>query len=93
MFHSRILGKLSEGSYSLVFLDAKMPDMDGFDVARFANKLAHHKPQGFMFSGYHYANDPIICNAIEEGLITGFRSKPFTNEEILLHYNRHHNAV
>jgi hypothetical protein len=46
-----------------------------------------------MFSGYFYANDPIICNAIEEGLITGFLSKPFTNGEILLHYNRHHNAV
>jgi DNA-binding response OmpR family regulator len=61
VFHSRILGKLLEGSYSLVFLDAKMPDMDGFDVARFANKLAHHKPQVVMFSGYHYANDPIIC--------------------------------
>jgi CheY-like chemotaxis protein len=93
VFHSRILGKLLEGSYSLVFLDAKMPDMDGFDVARFANKLAHHKPQVVMFSGYFYANDPIICNAIEEGLITGFLSKPFTNGEILLHYNLHHNAV
>ena len=64
----------------MVFLDAKMPDMDGFDVARFANKLAHHKPQGFMISGYHYANDPIICNAIEEGSKNGFLSKPFTNE-------------
>ncbi|MFQ3171755.1 MAG: CheY-like chemotaxis protein [Oleispira sp.] len=85
--------KLSEGSYSLMFLDAKMPDMDGLDVARFANTLAHHKPKIIMISGYHYPNDPIICNAIEEGLITGFLSKPFTNEEILLHYNAHRNAV
>ncbi len=85
--------KLSEGCYSLVFLDAKMPDMDGLDVARFANKLGNDKPKIIMISGYHYANDPIICNAIEEGLITGFLSKPFTNEEILLHYNLHHNAV
>jgi CheY-like chemotaxis protein len=85
--------KLSEGIYSLVFLDAKMPDMDGLDVARFANTLAHYKPQIIMISGYHYANDPIICSAIEEGLITGFLSKPFTNEEILLHYNAHCNAM
>jgi response regulator RpfG family c-di-GMP phosphodiesterase len=81
----RYYRKLLEWSYSLVFLVAKMPDMDGFDVARFANKLAHHKPQVIMISGYHYANEPIICNAIEEGLITEFLSKPFTNEEILLH--------
>jgi CheY-like chemotaxis protein len=84
--------KLSEGCYSLVFLDAKMPDMDGLDVARFANKLAHHKPHIIMISGYHYANDPIICNAIEDGLIDGFLSKPFTNEEILLHYDAHRTA-
>jgi len=85
--------KLSKGRYSLVFLDAKMPDMDGLDVARFANKLANHKPQIIMISGYHYANDPIICNAIEEGLIASFLSKPFTNEEILLLYHAHGNAV
>jgi CheY-like chemotaxis protein len=85
--------KLSEGRYSLVFLDAKMPDMDGLDVARFAYQLAHPKPQIIMISGYHYANDPIICNAIEDGLITGFLSKPFTNEEILLHYHGHRNAM
>jgi CheY-like chemotaxis protein len=85
--------KLSEGCYSLVFLDAKMPDMDGLDVARFANKLGNDKPKIIMISGYHYANDPIICNAIEEGLITGFLSKPFTNEEILLHYHVHRNAM
>jgi CheY-like chemotaxis protein len=85
--------KLSEGRYSLVFLDAKMPDMDGLDVARFAYHLAHPKPKIIMISGYHYANDPIICNAIKEGLITGFLSKPFTNEEILLHYHEHCNSM
>jgi CheY-like chemotaxis protein len=85
--------KLSEGCYSLVFLDAKMPDMDGLDVARFAKTLSNEKPKIIMISGYHYANDPIICNAIEEGLITGFLSKPFTNEEILLHYNAHRNST
>jgi len=31
--------RLSEGCYSLVFLDAKIPDMDGLDIARFAIKL------------------------------------------------------
>jgi|TARA_B110000503_G_scaffold127620_1_gene197552 CheY-like chemotaxis protein len=85
--------KLLEGCYSLVFLDAKMPDMDGLEVARFANRVANGTPKIIMISGYHYANDPIICNALEEGLITGFLSKPFTNEEILLHYNAHRNAI
>ena len=75
--------RLSEGYYSLVFLDAKIPDMDGLDIARFAIKLPNYKPQIVMISGYHYANDPIVLHAIEDGLIVKFLAKPFTNDEIL----------
>ena len=81
--------KLSEGCYSLVFLDAKIPDMDGLDIARFANKLTNNKPRIIMISGYHYADDPIIRHAIEEGLIDEFLAKPFTNDEILSLFHAH----
>lgn len=42
-----------------------------------------------MISGYHYADDPIIRHAIEEGLIVGFLAKPFTNDEILSLFHKH----
>jgi|LakMenEpi03Aug12_release.lakeMendotaPanAssembly.Ray.scaffolds.fasta_scaffold48602_6 FixJ family two-component response regulator len=66
----------------IVFLDAKLPDMDGLDVARFASCLEGVRPKVFLVSGYHYSDDPVIRQAIEEGIICGFLAKPFSNQDI-----------
>ncbi len=74
--------KLARGDFSIVFLDAKLPDMDGLDVARFASRLEGVRPRVFLVSGYHYSDDPVIRQAIEEGIICGFLAKPFSNQDI-----------
>ncbi|WJV54116.1 response regulator [Pectobacteriaceae bacterium CE90] len=75
--------KLMAGNFSFVFLDAKLPDMDGLEVARRASTLLERRPRVVLVSGYHYYDDPVIRHAIVEGIICGFLAKPFTNKELL----------
>jgi DNA-binding NtrC family response regulator len=75
--------KLANGDFSVVFLDAKLPDMDGLDVARHINTMKVGKPCVVLVSGYHYQDDPVVRNAQVEGIICYFLAKPFTNEELL----------
>ncbi|MBS1205206.1 MAG: response regulator [Proteobacteria bacterium] len=75
--------KLKNGDFSFVFLDAKLPDMDGLEVARRASALLERRPCVVLVSGYHYYYDPVIRHAIAEGIICSFLAKPFTNKELL----------
>ncbi|MBM4286276.1 MAG: response regulator [Deltaproteobacteria bacterium] len=64
------------------FLDAKLPDMDGLELARHIQEIA--PDIGIvMVSGYFYRDDVSIQEAISQGLIRSFISKPFLREEIL----------
>ena len=74
--------KLKHGNFSLVFIDAKLPDMDGLEVARIASMM-RDRPRVIMVSGYHYCDDPVVRHAVSENIICGFLAKPFTNTEIL----------
>ena len=75
--------KLTQEEFSFVFLDAKLPDMDGLEVARRAGKMMQGRPRIILVSGYHYYDDPVIRQAIQEGVICGFLAKPFTNKDLL----------
>ncbi len=75
--------KLMHGEFSFVFLDAKLPDMDGLEVARRASTMVQGRPRVVLVSGYHYYDDPVVRHAIAEGIICGFLAKPFTNKELL----------
>lgn len=75
--------KLAHGEFSFVLLDAKLPDMDGLEVARRASVLVKAKPHVVLVSGYHYCDDPVVCHAMAEGIISDFLAKPFTNKELL----------
>jgi DNA-binding NtrC family response regulator len=69
-------------SFCTAFLDAKLPDNDGLDLAR---RLLESKPgiRIVIVSGYFYQDDPIITEAIQSGLIAAFVAKPFARDEIL----------
>jgi CheY-like chemotaxis protein len=86
--------KLANGDFLVVFLDAKLPDMDGLEIARRASTMMHGRPSIVLVSGYHYQDDPVIRHAIAEGIICAFLAKPFTNEELLkiLHMVQQTNA-
>ncbi len=75
--------KLANGDFSVVFLDAKLPDMDGLEVARRASTMINNRPRVVLVSGYHYQDDPVVRHAIDDGIICSFLAKPFTNEELL----------
>jgi CheY-like chemotaxis protein len=67
---------------ALVLLDAKLPDMDGLEVARQIRDVAPGVPI-MLISGYFYQDDPAIQAALEQGLICGFVEKPFSHTAII----------
>jgi len=68
--------------FACAFLDAKLPDMDGLELAR---RIRERAPDMriLMVSGYFYRDDVSIQEAIAQGVIIDFISKPFLQEEIL----------
>jgi CheY-like chemotaxis protein len=73
---------VEQQSFAWVFLDAKLPDMDGLELARGIREMAPGTPI-IMVSGYFYRDDLAIQEAISQGLIHDFISKPFLQEEII----------
>ena len=71
-----------ETAFELALLDAKLPDMDGLDIARLI-KASNPSTKIVMVSGYYYEHDDKIQEALTNHLITCFIPKPFSNSTIL----------
>lgn len=76
------LAQMASHEFRMAFLDAKLPDMDGLQLAR-RIRLIDPKVRIVMISGYFYRDDASVQKALEDGLISDFISKPFQNDEIL----------
>jgi DNA-binding NtrC family response regulator len=76
------LNLMAQHEFAFAFLDAKLPDMDGLELAR---RIKGIDPRIciVMVSGYYYQDDDSIQEAISQGLIEVFINKPFLQEEIL----------
>jgi DNA-binding NtrC family response regulator len=68
--------------FGMVFLDAKLPDIDGLELARKLRKTNAHLPI-VIVSGYFYQDDPTIKEVLQAGLIAAFVGKPFDHDEIV----------
>ena len=68
--------------FGMVFLDAKLPDIDGFDLARKLREI-NTGLSIVVVSGYFYHDDLTIEGIIKEGLIDAFIGNPFDNDEIV----------
>lgn len=68
-------------SFRMSFLDAKLPDIDGLELARRLRKLDPRLPI-VVVSGYFYRDDATIEEAIRSGLLCAFIGKPFDHDEI-----------
>ena len=73
---------MGQNRFACAFLDAKLPDMDGLELARRIRLIAPDTRM-IMVSGYFYRDDVSIQEAISQKLIINFISKPFLQEEIL----------
>lgn len=64
-----------------IFLDIKLPDIDGFKLAR---RIKQRLPQAaiVLLSAFFYADDPKVRAALAEGIARRFIAKPFCHEEI-----------
>ena len=61
--------------FGMAFLDAKLPDIDGLELARQLRKTNAHLPI-IIVSGYFYQDDPTIEGVLQEGLIAAFEQLP-----------------
>lgn len=73
---------MEQHRFACAFLDAKLPDMDGLELAR---RIREREPEMriLMVSGYFYRDDVSIQEAVAQGVIIDLISKPFLQEEIL----------
>jgi YesN/AraC family two-component response regulator len=79
---ARALDLAVQTEFEIVFLDAKLPDMEGFEIANLI-KLSHPHTKIIMISGYYYEHDDKIQEALKTGLIIHFIPKPFSNAAVL----------
>jgi DNA-binding response OmpR family regulator len=75
--------KLVESTrFDIALLDVKLTDMDGLDLAR-KMKAIDCSVNIVMMSGYYYTDDVDIREALDNGSIMAFISKPFVHEEVM----------
>ncbi|MDQ7782292.1 MAG: response regulator [Desulfomonilaceae bacterium] len=68
--------------FDIALLDVKLTDMDGLDLAG-KMKALDGEVHIVMMSGYYYTDDMDIRDALDNGLITAFISKPFVHKEVM----------
>ncbi len=76
------LDQMHRRSFCLAFLDVKLPDLDGLELARRIHAIDPALPI-IVVSGYFYRHDATIQQAQAEGLIRAFIGKPFLHDELL----------
>lgn len=67
--------------FFLAFVDAKLPDGEGLELARRMREAAPGL-RIVLISGYYYPDDSAVADALAAGVIEGFVSKPFQHDEI-----------
>lgn len=75
----RLVGKRS---FEWIFVDAKLPDAEGLELARQFGTISPGT-RTVMVSGFYYKDDAAVLKALESGLIFAFIAKPFQNNEVL----------
>jgi CheY-like chemotaxis protein len=72
----------AERRYPIVFVDARLPDMDGWQLI---DELRRLRPdiRIVMISGYYFEDDVRVIKALQASEIHGFLAKPFRVEAVV----------
>lgn len=75
------LGLARQNTFPVAFIDARLPDMDGLQLA---TKMAqqHKTMKIIIISGYYSKDDISIVEAVRAMRVHGFLAKPFQIEAI-----------
>ena len=79
---SEAIALTERNNFGMAFLDSKLPDIDGLELARQLRKADAYLPI-VIVSGFFYQDDLTIEDALQTGLITAFVGKPFNHDEIV----------
>jgi CheY-like chemotaxis protein len=69
--------------YAVAFVDAKLADLDGLELATLIRQRSPHTAI-VLISGYFYQEDRVITEGLQKGLFVGFVAKPFDLAEVRL---------
>lgn len=68
---------------ALALIDAKLPDIEGFDLAARIRGETRCTAPIIMVSGYFYEDDRLVQDTLHSGLIAAFLTKPFKHDQML----------
>ena len=77
------LEECNKSSFNIAFLDAKLPDVDGIELAKLI-KQKNKNIRVIIISGYYYQDAEAIQRGLANGCFSGFVGKPFKLDEIRL---------
>jgi len=69
-------------AFKLAFIDAKLPDIDGIELAARLRETRAGLPL-ILISGYFYEDDTEVHDSLSENLFCTFVSKPFRTSDIM----------
>jgi len=72
---------LAAEDFAAAFIDAKLPDLDGLELAALIRQKSP-RTIVILISGYFYQEDRTISEGLQKGLFAGFVAKPFDLKEI-----------
>ena len=78
--HALVLAR--ERAFSIAFVDARLPDMDGWCVVDELRRICP-ATRIIMVSGYYFADDLRVAEALQAGIIDRFLPKPFDIDAIV----------
>lgn len=77
------LERLNEAAFDIIILDARLPDIPGFELAQLIRGEVDAIPPIVLISGYLYPNDRVVLEGLQSGLIAEFITKPFFHDVFL----------
>lgn len=78
------LKSLKASKFCIVLVDAKLPDIDGINLARRIRVETPCQSPLILVSGYFYDDDAVVSEVLSSGLFAAFATKPIVHDDLLL---------